>query len=625
MTISFQTGNSGWANYVINGTAQEPRDKSKIEIIDNDPFFVEQIASQNKFSGEYYKGVISVEKKITNQEMKEIWEEFKKELFVGYKKDEYIVSAVIHQDKDYTHIHFDVPKQNLLTGQHLQLYMHGVDTKRMDLIADDIAIRHNLKTKEEIKPTIKPTKEYSFEKQRAERNQEPFKFTLVSKKDKALAQQQVTELLKENIESINSLDEIKAFIHTNTDLKVIKTDFDRKKKFHYITIQDTNDKKTRVQGDLFSDDFFKQPKEQQMQQLQINHKTFSEVEKEAYAKQVRSNLKREREKRFKKVREQGRKLKLSIRQEQRNTNNTIRREDEKPRATIERSPSRSPSRGRERRKQQSNTITERAIQIKQERIRVTEATRQARERVLREFTTANNNIQERYRSNTSNIRNKYERKHRSVAERIVDVAKRTFKIIQSRVKNLFKKREESLEEDLKKFIKEKQAQQQQTQANTADTTQTTQTPDATQTEDAEAEQTQQRFDELMQELEKGTIEVEEKIDSIVEANKQLKAQTSTEDTEAEQKKSVELFEDVHGVEVENILEPVTVSSGTPLAWGKNKSDFEDMVKQAKAKIEREKQLKYDTKNATIDITQELEKLGEKKKNVVEEEYHGPSM
>ena len=348
MTISFQTGSSGWANYVTQGTTQEPRNQELIEVIENDPHFIEKIARYNKFSGEYYKVVISAEKKLSNEEMKTIYEEFKKELFAGFKEDEYIASAVLHQDTDYSHIHICIPKQNLLTNQHLQLYMHGIDTKRMDLIADTIALKHNLKTKEEIKPTLSKPKEYSFEKQRAERNQEPFTFTLVSKKDKALAQQQVTELLKSNIESINSIDEVKAFIEKNTDLKVVKADFDRTKKFHYITIQDKAEKKTRVQGDLFSKDFFKQPKQKQLDQLQLNHKTFTDVERATYAKQVRTNLKKEREKRYKKVQHQGRALKLKLRTEQRVLNNTIRKEpkpkliqkekNENPRRTINRSP-----------------------------------------------------------------------------------------------------------------------------------------------------------------------------------------------------------------------------------------------------------------------------------------------
>ena len=121
MTISFETGTGGWARYVIKGTREE--------------------------------------KKLSNAEMKEIYQELKKELFIGLSEDEFICSAVLHQDTDYSHIHIIVPKQNLLTQQHLQLYMYGIDTKRIDLIADDIAIRHNLKTKEEAKPVIQKPKE----------------------------------------------------------------------------------------------------------------------------------------------------------------------------------------------------------------------------------------------------------------------------------------------------------------------------------------------------------------------------------------------------------------------------------------------------------------------------------
>ena len=386
MTISFETGTSGWANYVTEGTAQKPRNKELIELIDNDPFFVEKIARYNKFSGEYYKVMISAEKKLSSDEMKTIYEEFKKELFIGFKEDEYIASAVLHQDTDHSHIHICVPKQNLLTGQHLQLYMYGIDTKRMDLIADNIALKHGLITKAESKSVIKKPKEYSFEKQRAERNQEPFTFIFTNKKSEALAKQQVTELLKENIESINSMDEVKAFIEKNTDLKVTKADYDRTKKFHYITIQDTNDKKVRVQGDLFSEDFFKQPKQKQLDQLQLNHKTFTEVERATYAKQVRANLKREREKRFKKVQSQGRALKLKLRTEQRVLNNTIRKEskNENPRRTTRRS-ERSPK---------PNTDNNNYAREREERDRAREARARDREERIARYAQYNNRTAE---------------------------------------------------------------------------------------------------------------------------------------------------------------------------------------------------------------------------------------
>jgi len=299
MIISFNAGTGGWANYVLNGTNANPRDKDKIEVIDGDPFFVEKIASQNKFSGEYYSGVLSAEKKLSNDEMKQIYEEFRKELFVGLQDDEYAISAVIHQDTDYTHVQFIVPKQNLLTGQHLQLHMFGIDTKRMDLIADYIALKHGLKTKAESKATIKTTKEYSFEKQRAERGQKPFTFTLVNRKAKAETEQKVQQLLKNNIKQYNSLNEMKQFIEQNTNLKVTNSGYDRKKDFHYITVADENGKKMRIKGEMFTESFFEQMKIRQYRQIVENYKPVSD--RERLLAETRAKLNKENEKRYKVV------------------------------------------------------------------------------------------------------------------------------------------------------------------------------------------------------------------------------------------------------------------------------------------------------------------------------------
>ena len=385
--------------------------------------------------------------------MKEIYEEFKKELFVGLKEDEYNISAAIHQDTDYTHIHAIIPKQNLLTGQHLQLYMQGIDTKRMDLIADNIALKHNLKTKEEIKPTVTPVKEYAFEKQRAERSQEKFTFTLFSKKEKALAQQQVTELLKTNIDDINSLDDVKDFIHSSTDLKVVNSGFDRTKEQYYITIQDVNDKKTKIKGELFSDDFFQHSKLKQKEQLNLNSKKFSEVEREAYAKKVRANLKREREKRFKKVQNQGRALKLQLRKEQRSTNNTIRKElqHDRDRNTTKKSPRREQRAVNQRRRKPNTSLTESAIQEQEKRSRAIKEARNSRERIYKQYVKTHEDIRARHQEHSRDLRTKHEtnvRREQSVKSSFTD----KFREFAKRVKQF-------AEKVLKVFEKEKAPEQ----------------------------------------------------------------------------------------------------------------------------------------------------------------------
>ena len=72
MIINFKSGSSGFSKYVLDGTKEKQRDKEKIEVIDNDPFFVEKLSK-----GDYFKILISAEKKLSNEEMKEIYQEVK--------------------------------------------------------------------------------------------------------------------------------------------------------------------------------------------------------------------------------------------------------------------------------------------------------------------------------------------------------------------------------------------------------------------------------------------------------------------------------------------------------------------------------------------------------------------
>ena len=387
MTINFKTGSSGWANYVLNGTKEKPREKEKIKVIDGDPHFTEKIASQNKFSGEYYKVLITVEKKLTNEEMKNIYEEVKKNIFVGFNDDEYMASAVIHQDTEHSHIHMIIPKQNLLTGQHLQLYMQGIDTKRIQALQDNTALKFGLKTIKEVKPIVQEQKQTAYEKNR----NTPVKYTLQDKKSKALAQQQITELIKDNIQSINSIEDIKEFIEAHTDLEVVKTNgYDRKKDFHYITIQDKENKKTTVKGKLFSKDFFEQPKSKQVQLLQLNHKTYSEVEKELLKKKIKADLRRENEKRYAVVQKQGTKIKAQKRAELQELQNKIQKEkrNENPRRTTTPSPRRS------QRSPSTKPTNNNYVGARESRKREREARARAREERIASYTQYNSGTAE---------------------------------------------------------------------------------------------------------------------------------------------------------------------------------------------------------------------------------------
>jgi len=295
MIINVKSGSGGFAKYVLEGTNANPRDKSKIEAI-GDPFFVEKIA---KLQGSgYFRILVSAEKKLSNAEMKQILDEALKNIFIGLNPDEYTYSAVLHQDTDHSHWHIIVSKKNLLTGQQLRLYMQGVDTKRFQALQDYIALKHNLKTIKETKQTTKSTK-YAFEKQRAERGQKPFIFTFINRKERKKTEQELHQLLKDNIKQYNSLNEMKQFIEKNSNLKVVNNGHDRKKDFHYITVQDKNGKKLRVKGEMFAESFFTEHKIKQKALITLNYKPIGN--RERLLNEVRAILRQENEKRYKTV------------------------------------------------------------------------------------------------------------------------------------------------------------------------------------------------------------------------------------------------------------------------------------------------------------------------------------
>ena len=453
MIVNVQSGSSGFAKYVIEGTDEKERDQEKIEIV-GDPFLTEKIAEQQGTG--YFKILVSPEKKLSNEEMHEILNEAIENIFVGFKKDEYTYSAVLHQDTEKSHWHIIVPKQNLLTNQQLRLYMHDIDTKRYKAIQDTIALNHNLLTMKESKKILADIKETTYEKNSIKPIQ--YTYNLSKSDDKKLAQQQVKELIKNNIDTVNSIEDIKELIHKNTDLKVVTDNgYNRKKDFHYITVQDKNNKKTSVRGELFNKDFFKQTKQEQRDQLQVNHKTYGEVEKELLKKKIKANLRRENEKRFKVVRNYGRSLKIGIRTQQREVNHQIRKEEnDSTRTNVTESPERSREPASKRRRQQAPTLAKSALQIEAERIRTLEKVRSARAKLLRELTTAHRELQERHREHTAdiqarnreyteNIRTEHERKHKSIAERFSTAIRTAISNTKEFISNFFKRKESANE------------------------------------------------------------------------------------------------------------------------------------------------------------------------------------
>ena len=139
MTIKVESGQSGWGNYVLYGTKEVPRDTDKVEFLEGDIPLGDRLCESNNYQESYYRIVLGFEGKPSDEVMKSAYDDFKKEFFVGFKPDEYHIDAVVHKDTDNYHIHIRVPKQNLKTDTHLQLYMDKYDRPRKELIQDYIS------------------------------------------------------------------------------------------------------------------------------------------------------------------------------------------------------------------------------------------------------------------------------------------------------------------------------------------------------------------------------------------------------------------------------------------------------------------------------------------------------
>jgi hypothetical protein len=302
MTISVDQGKSGWGNYVLYGTKEKPRDTEKVFLVNGDVALTERLANQNDTENKYYRIVISLDDKYSNETAIERIDEAFKLFMHGYKEDEYNYSIVLHQDTEHTHAHIMIPKQNMLTGQELQLYYDKVDRQRKELIQDFISLKYGMKiARESNQQLIASDKELAFENWRETYNKPKFEFSLRDSKAKKLVEQEIYSIVEKcnNDGILNSLDDVKTLIQDTTGLTVIKADFDRKKSFHYFTIQDNDGKKTRVRGELFSEDFWKESQEERQQQLSNNERKFSTDE--LRLKDVQKALTKEQRKRREKL------------------------------------------------------------------------------------------------------------------------------------------------------------------------------------------------------------------------------------------------------------------------------------------------------------------------------------
>ena len=257
MIITFSGGKNGWVEYVLSGTENKPRDTNLVEIIDGDFELTKKIYQSTNFKENYTRGVISFEGKIDKEKMKEVWEDFKKEFFVGYSEEEYNVAAVCHYDSDNDHIHFCIPKLNLLTQQTNQMYMDKLDRTRINVLKEWLELKHFGTTGNTTKQLTKEDKTLDFiDVWREENNQESLKFETKRQLDKTTKIINNFILEQTKLGNINNFENLQKVLKT-FGIDIVKIGKDTINNFDYITIQDPISlKKIRLKGEVYGPDFW---------------------------------------------------------------------------------------------------------------------------------------------------------------------------------------------------------------------------------------------------------------------------------------------------------------------------------------------------------------------------------
>lgn len=303
MTVHITSGSSGWGNYVLYGTKEKPRDSEKVELIEGDIELGDRLCESNNYEESYYKIVLSFDRKVDRETALAVYEDFKKEMFVGFKPDEYHIDTVFHHDTDYDHFHMRIPKQNLKTDTHLQLYMDKIDRPRKELIQDHLSLKYGFEIAREKNRKIfkeENTKIDIINKWREEHNQKPFDFK--SKEGKKEAEQQINSYVSDLIKSelITSQDDVKSTLE-ELGLTVERFGHDEKKDFYYATVSNESGK-IRVKGDVYNDRFYEYNAKDRSSQIENNRRIIEEREpNQERAERVRKELNRANEKRFKTV------------------------------------------------------------------------------------------------------------------------------------------------------------------------------------------------------------------------------------------------------------------------------------------------------------------------------------
>jgi len=240
MIITVNSGGGNLSNYLLYGN-KNSRDTEKIIILDGNAKLTDSISKSVKADDKHFHFIVSANGKKSDEEMRAIYEDFKKELLYSYSKEEVNILAVLHQNTNNSHIHVQVPKRNLLTNTKLDLYYHKRDMKRFEVMRDYLNLKHN-ETSPSIPSKSNPTKNWKYNPT-----------SIKNKKEKLEFENMLLDNLYDNRGEFNSHKELMQYIQEDLKLNIKKVGYDYQKDDFYLTIthSDTN-KSQRIFSPLFN-------------------------------------------------------------------------------------------------------------------------------------------------------------------------------------------------------------------------------------------------------------------------------------------------------------------------------------------------------------------------------------
>lgn len=267
MIILIDGGQKGWTDYVLRGTDIKPRDNEKIIVLDGDLELNQKIYQSTNYKNNYTKGVISFNKNFDTETIKNIFQDFKTMFMKGYDEDEYSIASILHLDTDHQHIHFNIPKLNLLTGTCNDYYVDKFDRNRLNLIRDYLNLKYgdgDPKQEKELRlkhdtDIINEHKEEFINEFRKQYGQQELKKSEVKE-----VQEKINEFMKNGVDRgfITNFQDVKTILEKEFEFKIEKEGWDGnfidKEKneyevnYWYLNLS-KNQQKLKLKGDIYGE------------------------------------------------------------------------------------------------------------------------------------------------------------------------------------------------------------------------------------------------------------------------------------------------------------------------------------------------------------------------------------